>query len=70
MSVKYLVVPGYVSSINDGDLHYISAARLAQLYGLKPGEWARYNPLQDKHSELLRLRPRRNGNYELPSEST
>lgn len=34
-SVLYILHPGMVRSRNDGDLHYIDAASLAQLYGVQ-----------------------------------
>ena len=39
MSGKYVVHGGYVSSVNDGDLHYVNAVRLADLYQLPVGSW-------------------------------
>lgn len=35
---KYLVFPGFVRSITDGDEHFISAAQLIQLHGVKRSE--------------------------------
>jgi len=34
--IGYLVFGGYVRSRYDGQYHYVSAARVAQLYGLNP----------------------------------
>ena len=33
---KFLVIGGYVISKNDGDIHYVSAYKLCELYGLDP----------------------------------
>ena len=34
--VKFLVIGGYVVSPNDGEVHFISARKLCELYGLDP----------------------------------
>lgn len=68
------LVPGHVISKNDGQRHYISASRLAELYGIPPGQyivWDRENPYtyrgRDK-SKYHFLFPRADGKYELPAE--
>jgi hypothetical protein len=35
---KYVIYPGYITSSNDGDRHFISYTRLVRLYGLRLGE--------------------------------
>lgn len=37
-SKKYLVRPGRIRSINDGDLHFIEAEELMRLYGVRRQE--------------------------------
>lgn len=69
---KYLVIPGPVLSKNDGDRHHIGAARLMQLYGVSPRECV-IAP-EDRRgwqppSHLIQLRPRYDGNYDLPTPS-
>lgn len=32
--MRYVLHPGYVTSKNDGDQHFIGGPRLAQLYGV------------------------------------
>lgn len=69
----YVLHPGWVSGKFDGDRHYISAIRLAELYGVPihkcvigPGtdldvrQWI--EPVGAVH-----LRPRHDGNYVLPA---
>ena len=38
MQKRYLILPVFVTSRNDGESHFISAARLMSLYGVSPGE--------------------------------
>lgn len=72
---KYLVVPGHVTSQNDGDVHYIGAWQLIRLYGVKREEcviWmeggARPEGVNMPDS-LIVLKPRDDGNYERPKEN-
>lgn len=70
---KYLVCPGYVKSINDGELHYISAYKLMRLYNVHPREciinnynkfWSKLDSMSDlDKGHLIKLAPRRDGNY-------
>lgn len=73
MRIKYALHPGYVYSKNDGDRHWISATRLAQLYGVKMGECidaAYTHHMNNTHREsLIHLYPDYNGDYKLPEES-
>lgn len=60
MKPKYLLCPGEIRSKNDGDLHYISARRLIELYGVDPRECT----TDDRGLEgLIPLRPRYQGDY-------
>lgn len=73
-NIKYLLVPGHVTSKTDGDLHYISASRLAELYGVRMNECTVYpdNPRQRtlvhpwEHYGLIQLTARYDGDYSLP----
>lgn len=75
LKVKYLVCPGYVSSVNDKDEHYISAMRLIKLYGVHPRECVVLTDNMRGYSQeflnsLYALYPRRNGNYTIPSKDS
>ena len=78
---RYLLCPGTVRSATDGDYHYITATNLAQLYGVpmdrcvvlpdRDTPWEirdrmRYLEMVAK-GEMLKLAPRANGNYTLPT---
>jgi len=69
--MRYVLCPGYVQSNNDGQWHFITAPRLAELYGVDLKEcfiYDRYDKSQlgfrAKKGDLL-LRPRRDGKYVL-----
>lgn len=62
--VKYCIHPGGVHSNTDGDLHYIGAAVLAQLYNLGPSEYVVHD--KNDHTEYIHLYPRQDGDYRLP----
>lgn len=36
--IKYVLHPGYIRSRSDGDIHYIGAGQLANLYGVPLSE--------------------------------
>lgn len=67
---KYIIVPGYIKSKNDGEIHYISASQLMRLYKVNPLEcivalgkyWHRG---RIGIESLIVLRPRYDGNYGL-----
>jgi hypothetical protein len=70
---KYAIHPGYVTSKNDGEQHFISYGQLINLYGLKekdcivwdleiPETWRGRN-----HKDYVHLYPKYNGRYILPS---
>ena len=67
--IKYCLHPGYVISQNDGDRHFIGAARLADLYRVHlsecvvDDEWHRWNM-----SGLVCLYPSASGTYILGPE--
>ena len=62
---RYVVYPGFVTSRNDGDRHWISASRLLELYGLP--RTTRYvvptAPGFRKMPGDIELRPRFDGHY-------
>lgn len=65
---KIALHPGYVWS-TDGDRHYVSASRLAQLYRLLPGEYIvwdinlRETYLGRNYENYIHLYPEEDGNY-------
>lgn len=71
-SKKYLLCPGYVTSRTDGDRHFIDARRLRELYGVRSEDCEIYNEYLGMvhgyfHDSMIRLYPRADGNYSLPS---
>lgn len=68
---KYLVVGGRVISRWDGDVHYVSPQALCGLYKVHPDECEfvtedEYETSQYRYDDnLIVLRPRYDGNYEL-----
>lgn len=77
MTHRYLLCPGLVSSRTDRDLHYISARKLAFLYGVPMDECLiadysqgsrDYSRLMERAraGELIALHPRWDGDYKLP----
>lgn len=78
MTARYLLCPGPVRSRIDGDIHHLGARHLAQLYGVRMGECIALpqGPGLDQHlrrdallarTDLIRLSPRGDGDYHLPS---
>lgn len=77
MNKKYRCLGGYVFSKSDGDRHYITARRVAELYGVNPSECL----LVDSHNSdrvqrgltldylasLIDLWPDSSGRYKLPT---
>lgn len=78
VSVKrFIVVPGWVKSENDGERHFISAQSLMSLYGVDPRKciivdpgryetWAGYKLADLQEAGMVVLRPKQNGDYRLP----
>ena len=72
---QYLVFGGTVVSINDGDTHYVSPYRVAELYGLNP--YAPNVVLVHSRADLMgreigkytALYPHSNGRYNLKKET-
>ena len=69
--VRYVLHPGYVTSANDRQTHFIGGPRLASLYGLNIGDRNRVvfgdAPTYREQPGDVHLRPRRDGNYTLPN---
>lgn len=70
---KYIVYGGYVPSKSDKDLHYISAKKVAELYGISPRECLmidNYNKDEKTRGliigDRIELYPRFDGSYKLP----
>lgn len=72
--ILYVLCPGTVVSEHDGERHFLSSEKLFSLYGLKRSERVTLGEL-DKHLlgrarkklKIIYLRPKRNGNYKLPT---
>lgn len=78
--LKYVVCPGEVTSKADGQRHYIGPMQLMKLYGVDPREceiyepapwWPRsfYRMAEEAQRGLIRLAPRYDGNYTLPTHN-
>ena len=66
--IKYVVIPDWVTSINDGERHYINAHQLMNLYKVNPRECVIQHGDQrmiKNFDKLIPLRPRYNGDYTL-----
>lgn len=69
MAKRFLLCPGYVRSVSDGQEHYIHGAKLADLYGLNPEECvirsdSPHFPGDDMAiRSLIPLHPLRDGKY-------
>jgi hypothetical protein len=66
---RYLLCPGYVTSKNDGQRHFINAYELTRLYGVDPRECVAVphnRPGWLPPEGLIPLSPRYDGNYRLP----
>lgn len=66
MIKKYLLLPGRVESKTDGQFHYVGILQLMRLYGVDSRECVVAGLGMDT-SDLIRLRPRYDGDYRLPS---
>lgn len=64
----YLLRPGWVRSVNDGQFHWIGARRLADLYGVPMRDCAVIDPMRRQvfPPYAVVLRPREDGDYRLP----
>ena len=72
---KYILFPGYVYSMHDGDRHFIGAKHLIKLYKIDPQECIIY---KDEHSlqgyspgqleSMICLYPKSDGNYTIDNQ--
>ena len=72
MQIKYLCIGGTIISNTDGDEHYISPQRVAELYKVNLAECIFARDVTDEKlfalrykPDLICLRPRTDGNYNL-----
>ena len=72
MKPKYIVVPGYIRSINDGDKHFITGEQLIRLYKVNPKECVIVSPGKEwgkfREADQIILEPDYTGRYEVPEE--
>lgn len=74
-SKKYVLLGNTIRSRADGDVYYISAARLVELYGLRRSEciMVEYRELEQKYRTIPEglqwLGPRYDGNYQIDKEA-
>ena len=68
---KYILMPGYITSKNDGDVHFINSHQLIKLYGVKREECIFGDNLKNgvnrgfiQPNNLIILSPRYDGNYD------
>lgn len=66
--MRYILHPGTVKSKTDGQEHYISAARLARLYGLNLVDCIVHTEPKSYAFNVydIHLHPRYDGDYTLP----
>jgi len=67
--VIYVVHPGNIKSKCDGDVHFISAHQLVNLYQIRSARWyvaGSQMPLLPQGWHYVHLYPRSNGDYSLP----
>lgn len=76
MSKLYRCLGGWITSRSDGDRHFISASKVAELYRVNPSECIFINPEDHPNyepqkgydlSQLTDLWPREDGDYTLTS---
>jgi len=78
--IRYVVIPGYITSQHDKQRHYIGPMTLIQLYGVNPRECLIYNPAPywtasqwqteiERRKGLIQLKPRSDDNYTLPTKT-
>lgn len=72
---KYAVVPGWITSVNDGQRHWIGFGALTWLYGVNPAECVKVDDEtergwnDDMRAHLIWLHPqRRHEDYESMKE--
>jgi hypothetical protein len=60
---KYLICPGWITSINDGDRHFITADELIRLYGVDRAQCQIAKDGVKYPKEMIRLAPNMDGKY-------
>jgi len=72
---KYLVIGGLIHSMNDEDVHFISARKLVDLYNVRPEECILIHNIKSpefflhrNQKELTWLMPSSSGNYIVPKK--
>jgi len=68
MDKKYIIHPGWVYSITDGERHYITAYQLMNLYHVQPSECIIDRDEQSTiglRGKFIHLHPRGDGDYSL-----
>ena len=68
--MKYILYPGEVWSVNDGQVHYINANQLMKLYGVSPKDCVEYHDYMKYNDgktqfDMIPLYPRRDGRYDI-----
>lgn len=66
MAVRFLVIPGWVFSRNDGDKHWVSIGDLMKLHHVNPDECLVFNEMWDVYrvgDPLTILSPSSSGEY-------
>lgn len=64
--IKYLLMPGTIKSVNDGDHHFINASALVLLHGVRMNQCTAYHPGRTRpidYARLIKLYPREDGKY-------
>lgn len=62
--MKFILHPGKIKSVVDGDIHYISYNGLINLYGLNPKDCINFGHNKgDIFEDHIHLYPLRDGNY-------
>ena len=67
---KYVVHPGWITSKNDGDRHFVSSNALVRLYGVNPSECMIKYPTSAPAPEgMIHLYPDYSGEYLVPGSA-
>jgi len=65
----YAIHPGWITSLYDGDRHYIGVGSLVRLYELRTGEWIPWHNNKGRDpNKYIHLYPRPDGNYGRPED--
>jgi len=68
--MKYILHPGKVRSITDGDWHFVGYNELLRLYRLSPQSCIAAGPDTRYRSDDIHLYPNERGIYKLPGAPT